>query len=229
MSTSLRRVMLAGATGLVGSHLLAALLADASVCEVHVLSRRALPCQHAKLHLHIVDFNALPTLPPVDELYLALGTTIKVAGSQAAFRAVDLEANLAVAKAAIQAGTTRIGIVSAVGASSSSPVFYNRVKGELEDALRALAPQALLIAQPSILLGNRAALKQPFRPGERLAILIARLVSPLLPGRYRPVNAADVARALLQGLPLTTGVVTLSSNTMVDGIHAAGTHKEMAQ
>ncbi|WP_204377126.1 NAD-dependent epimerase [Aquitalea pelogenes] len=158
-----------------------------------------------------------------------MGTTIKVAGSKAAFRAVDLEANLAVAKAAMQAGTTRIGIVSAVGASSSSPVFYNRVKGELEDALRSLALHALLIAQPSILLGNRAALKQPFRLGERLAILIARLISPLLPGRYRPVNAADVARALLQGLPLTTGVVTLSSDTMVDGIHAAGAHKEMAQ
>jgi uncharacterized protein YbjT (DUF2867 family) len=220
--------MLAGATGLVGSHILSALLADTSVSEVHVLSRRVFPCQHAKLQLHIVDFDALPALPSADELYLALGTTIKVAGSQAAFQAVDLDANLAVAKAAMQAGVTRIGIVSAVGASSSSPVFYNRVKGELEDALRALAPHALLIAQPSILLGNRTALQQPFRLGERIAILLARLASPLLPGRYRPVNAADVACAMLRGLPRMSGVVTLSSNAMTNGSAAVETRQGIA-
>src|SRR5581483_6669242 len=78
---------------------------------------------------------ALPPLPPVDEVYLALGTTIKVAGSQAAFRAVDYDANLAVARAALAAGARRCGLVSAMGADAKSKVFYNRVKGELEEAL----------------------------------------------------------------------------------------------
>jgi uncharacterized protein YbjT (DUF2867 family) len=108
------------------------------------VSRRALDARHPKLQVHVVDFRRLPALAPVDEAYLALGTTIKVAGSQAAFRAVDLDANLAVAKAAIAAGAKRVALVSAVGADARSSVFYNRVKGELEEALKeALASDDL--------------------------------------------------------------------------------------
>jgi Semialdehyde dehydrogenase, NAD binding domain len=90
-----RTVALAGATGLVGRSLLEALLADPSVQSVHVLGRRNPRVAHARITCHIVDFSKLSPLPPVDEVYLALGTTIKVAGSQAAFRAVDFDANLA--------------------------------------------------------------------------------------------------------------------------------------
>ncbi|HZI14004.1 MAG TPA: oxidoreductase, partial [Myxococcus sp.] len=99
-----RAVALAGATGLVGRALLEGLLADEAVTAVHALGRRKLDTAHPKLTSHVVDFTALPPLPPVDEVYLALGTTIKVAGSQAAFRAVDFDANLAVARAARAAG-----------------------------------------------------------------------------------------------------------------------------
>lgn len=165
-----RRVLLAGATGLVGSMLLQALLADGQVEQVHALSRRMLNISHPKLQVHIVDFNHLPALPEVDEVYLALGTTIKVAGSQDAFRAVDLNANLAVARAAVAAGARRVGLVSAVGASARSSTFYNRVKGELEDALKTLDLLALVIAQPSLLLDKRDGLQQPPRLGERFAI-----------------------------------------------------------
>ena len=97
-------VLLAGATSLVGGQMLQALLADPTVAQVHALTRRNLDLSHPKLRPLRVDFTHLPALPPADELYLALGTTIKVAGSQAAFRAVDFDANLAVARAAVAAG-----------------------------------------------------------------------------------------------------------------------------
>src|SRR4051812_21441399 len=114
-SASRRTVLLAGATGLVGCEILTGLLADSGVREVHTLARRELALRHPKLAQHKVDFGSVPSLPPVDEVYLALGTTIKVAGSQAAFRAVDHDANLAVARAARTAGARRLGLVSAMG------------------------------------------------------------------------------------------------------------------
>src|SRR5260370_26836390 len=159
-----RTIALAGATGLVGRSILEGLLADASVQSVHVLGRRNPRVAHARITGHIVDFAALPPLPPVDEVYLALGTTIKVAGSQAAFRAVDFDANLAVARAAIAAPARRCGLVSAMGANAKSSVFYNRVKGELEEALAQLSFQALWIARPPLLIGNRPSLAHPERP-----------------------------------------------------------------
>lgn len=209
-----RRVLLAGATGLVGSQILNALVADAGVSEIHVLSRRPLAFKHSKVITHIVNFSALPALPAIDEVYLALGTTIRVAGSQQAFRAVDLEANLAVAKAAVASGATRLALVSAAGANSHSTVFYNRVKGELEDALNTLPLSALVIARPSILLGDRVALKQPLRLGEKISIPIAKLLSPLLPENYKPVHAISVAQALVKTLPSSQGSVVLNSQML---------------
>src|SRR3954469_9613711 len=111
-----RTIALAGATGLVGREILKGLIADPSVAAIHVLGRRALEAM-PKVTSHIVDFRSLPALPAsinaLDEVYLALGTTIKVAGSREAFRAVDFEANVAVARAALAAGARRAGLVSA--------------------------------------------------------------------------------------------------------------------
>lgn len=208
-----RRVLLAGATGLVGREILRALLADQAVTEIHVLSRRALDRSDPRVHVHVVDFARLPSLPSVDEVYLALGTTIRVAGSEQAFRAVDLEANLAVATQAAAAGATRAGLVSAVGADARSKVFYNRVKGELAAALKPLFA-TLVIAQPSLLLGDRSILNQPLRRGERIAAPIARMLSPLLPGRYRPVTATAVANALVRTLPAARGIHVLASDEL---------------
>lgn len=195
--------------------MLESLLADPQVATVHALSRRALSISHPKLCVQFVDFSRLPELPRVDEVYLALGTTIKAAGSQAAFRAVDLDANLAVARAAAFAGARRVGLVSAAGADSRSSMFYNRVKGELEDALKALGLTALVLAQPSLLLDKREGLNQPPRLGERIAIPIAKVLAPLLPGTYRPVHARAVALALLRTVPSAQGLVVLASDQLV--------------
>ena len=162
-----RSVALAGATGLVGREILRGLVADPSVAAIHVLGRRtveALP----KVTSHLVDFRALPALPRLDEAYLALGTTIKSAGSREAFRAVDFDANLAVAKAARSAGARRIGLVSAMGANARSRIFYSRVKGELEDALTALRFERIVIARPSMLAGDRESLRVPAGQGREV-------------------------------------------------------------
>lgn len=209
-----RRILLAGATGLVGGEILKGLLADVSVENVHVLARRALDLRHPKLTVHVASFSALPGLPRLDEAYLALGTTIRNAGSQAAFLAVDFDANLAVARAARDAGAARIGVVSAMGADASSRIFYNRVKGQLEEALKLLDFDALVIARPSLLTGNRQALGQPPRAGEKLAMIGGALLGPLVPANYRPIAAASVARAILKRVPAARGVEVLLSGAM---------------
>lgn len=210
-----RKVLIAGATGLVGQEILRFLITDSSVTEAHVFSRRPLHIEHPKLHVHVVDFRTLPSIPAVDEVYLAIGTTIKVAGSQAAFRAADFDANLAVAKKGIEAGAKRIALVSAVGANANSSVFYTRTKGELENALAQLDLQALVFAQPSLLLGNRDALGQPRRIGEKIATAVSKIITPLLPAIYRPVYAHSVALSLVKILPTAEGKITLSSSDLI--------------
>jgi uncharacterized protein YbjT (DUF2867 family) len=209
-----RVVALAGATGLVGRAILEGLLADASVAAVHALGRRGPGVTHPKLKAHVVDFGAPPTLPPLDEVYLSLGTTIRAAGSRAAFRAVDFDANLSVARAALAAGARRAGLVSAMGADAKSRIFYNRVKGEVEEALTRLPFDGLVIARPSLLAGDREALGQPARTAERVAAAAGRLLGPLVPAAYRPVAAAAVARALLARVPAARGRVVLLSGRM---------------
>jgi uncharacterized protein YbjT (DUF2867 family) len=201
-----RTVMIAGASGLVGRELLAGLLADDSVKAVHSLGRRELPVSHPKLTQHRVEFSkALPALSGVDEAFIALGTTIKVAGSQEAFRAVDHDAVVAVAKAAKAAGAKRLGVVSAMGADAKSSIFYNRVKGETEEALAALRFDTLVVARPSMLAGDRASLGQQVRGGEELAVKVSRWFGSLIPANYRSIAAASVAHALLHAVPASKG------------------------
>ena len=209
-----RVVALAGATGLVGRAILQGLLADESVAAVHALGRREPAVAHPKLTPHVVDFAALAPLPPLDEVYLALGTTIKTAGSQTAFRAVDFDANLAVARAALAAGARRAGLVSSMGADAKSRIFYNRVKGELEEALSRLPFEGLVIARPSLLVGDREALGQPVRTAEKVATAVSRLLGPLIPANYRPVAAVRVARALCARVPTARGRVVLLSGEL---------------
>ncbi|MBH9552318.1 NAD(P)H-binding protein [Inhella gelatinilytica] len=195
-----RTALLAGASGLVGRALLDLLLADPGWSAVHALVRRPLTGgpQHAKLHTLTVDFAHLSRLPAVDDCFIALGTTIKQAGSEAAFRAVDFDAVLATARAARRAGAQRLFLVSALGADAHSRVFYNRVKGEVETAVQSLGFATVVVARPSLLLGDRAALGQPTRWAEGLSQTLLRPLSRLLPRAVRPVAAGAVAQALVQ-------------------------------
>lgn len=192
----MKTVWIAGASGLVGSRLLSRLLDDASTELVVSLGRRPLERTHPKLREHQVEFAALATgsLPPPDVAFCALGTTIRKAGSQPAFRAVDHDAVLAFAQAALAAGARTFLVVTALGSDPNSSVFYNRVKGEVEADLKKLGFASLAIAQPSLLLGERA---EP-RPTERAAIVASRFLAPVLkPFVWRPIEADTVARALV--------------------------------
>jgi uncharacterized protein YbjT (DUF2867 family) len=190
-----RVVLVAGATGLVGRELLRLLSAESGIGEVRALVRRPLIVRgDSKVRECRVDFDRLDAHPGhfrgVDAAFCALGTTIKAAGSQEAFRRVDFDYPLAVAKAARAAGATHFLLVSALGASARSKVFYGRVKGELEDAVTRLGFPAVTIARPSLLLGDR----EERRPGEELG----KKIGWLFPERWRPVEAASVALSLVR-------------------------------
>jgi uncharacterized protein YbjT (DUF2867 family) len=208
---------LAGASGLVGRELAQQLANHSSYSQVHSLVRRAATsATAAKLVEHVVNFDALLPLPRVDDAYIALGTTIKVAGSEQAFRRVDFDYVVNVARAARAAGARRLGVVSALGADAKSRVFYNRVKGEMEDAVLALGYESVVLAQPSLLLGDREALGQATRGGERLARRLLGPVSRLIPSKFRPVLARDVAAALMARVLITErGSVILPSREML--------------
>jgi len=196
--------LLAGATGLVGRALLVRLLAGERRQRVVVLARKPLPATVARdprLTVLVGDMAALADdAGAIDDVYIALGTTIKVAGSEAAFRAVDHDLVVAIAQRARAAGARRLAVVSALGADRRSRVFYNRVKGEMEDAVGALGFESVVLARPSLLLGDRESLGQPTRAGE---VWAARLLGPLLPivpAGVRPIAAPVVAAAMVAAL-----------------------------
>lgn len=192
----MKTAWIAGASGLVGSHLLALLLEDAQFGAVVSLGRKRLAIASAKLEQRVVDFSALDVagLAAPEVAFCALGTTIGKAGSQAAFRAVDHDAVIEFAKAALAAGARCFALVSSLGADPHSRIFYNRVKGETEADLQALGFESLIFAQPSLLLGDRT----ESRPGERAMIVASRFLGGLLkPFASRPIEALVVARALL--------------------------------
>ena len=184
-----QRILLAGATGLTGEHLLDRLLSEPTVARVLAPSRRSLAA-----HAHLENpVGELATLLPelrgnIDIAFCCLGSTLKQAGSQAAFRAVDYDLVLAFAERARALGARHLVVISALGADAKSPVFYNRVKGELESALQAQGWPQLTIARPSLLLGARS----DFRLGERLLAPLARWI----PGKYRGIKACTLAHAL---------------------------------
>jgi uncharacterized protein YbjT (DUF2867 family) len=194
-----RSVLVVGATGLVGRECVRQLLDHPEVARVVALVRRALPAElrgapgGAKLEECVVDFDRLADHADafrVEQIVCALGTTIKQAGSQERFRRVDFDYPLAVARLGLQHGARHFLLVSSLGASARSRVFYSRVKGELEDAVLALSYRSVTIVRPSLLLGERG----EFRLGEAIAKRLAFLSPP----KYKPVEARDVAAALVQ-------------------------------
>lgn len=194
-----RTALVAGATGMVGTALLQRLAADAGYREVRVIGRRPPALAGAKVRFIESDFGNLAALAhelAVDDVFCCLGTTIRKAGSQAAFERVDYQMVVDLARAAHQAGAKRFLVISAVGASERAAAFYSRVKGRMERAVRELPFEAVHIVRPSLLLGDRA----ERRPGEQAAQALAPWLSPVLRGplaKYRAVPAEDVAAALV--------------------------------
>lgn len=194
-----RIALVAGGSGLVGGQLLPLLLQSPHYTRVHALSRRPLPFDHPRLANRVVRFEAslqaqLKGLQCQDA-FCCLGSTIREAGSQGAFRAVDLELVQEFAQLALGCGAERLVVVSALGADAASKNFYLRVKGEMEKALAAKRFRSLDILQPSLLLGTR----RDLRPLEFGAQLLMPLLNPLLLGswsRWRAISAATVAAAM---------------------------------
>jgi uncharacterized protein YbjT (DUF2867 family) len=191
-------LLLAGATGLVGRHVLEQALADPRIARVVALSRRPLPT-HPKLENPQVDFSNLPRNAPwwaVKGVVCTLGTTMRKAGSKEAFRRVDHDYPLALAQIARAHGATTFALNSSMGASVHTNNFYLRTKGDVEAAVAACDFPSLTIVRPGLLGGHRV----EFRFGERLGLVTLRLLGPLLPRRYRISPADRVARVLLDAV-----------------------------
>jgi uncharacterized protein YbjT (DUF2867 family) len=198
MPAPARSALVLGATGLVGGHSLDLLLADAAWERVVTLGRRPVAREHPKLEQRTADFDRLGEQADafaVDDVFCCLGTTIRAAGSQEAFRRVDHDFVVAAARLASERGARHFLLVTALGADPASRVFYNRVKGETERAVSGLPFLAVSILRPSLILGERA----ERRTAEALFQRVAPLLSPLLAGplrRYRAIDARVIARAM---------------------------------
>ena len=191
------RILLAGATGLVGSHALSLLLDEPRCTAVIAPTRRPLDRRHRKLDNPVLDFNGLGQAAhawQVDAAICALGTTIAIAGSREAFRRVDHDYPLALAEALHAQGTTVFVLNSAMGADVGSRFFYSRVKGELERDLRALRFDSLVLVRPGLIGGERSA---P-RAGERMASVVLATLAPVLPRAWRINPAPVIARAMVE-------------------------------
>ena len=190
------RVLLIGATGLVGQSVLRQALQHPQVEQVIAPTRRPLPA-HARLLNPVVDFDALPSDADwwaVDAVICTLGTTIKKAGSQAAFRRVDHDHPLRVAQIALRHGAKAYALNSALGADADSRVFYSRTKGGLERDLKTLGYASLTFVRPGLIGGER----EESRLGERIGVTLSQWLRALLPARYRVVPAERIAHCLLQ-------------------------------
>lgn len=207
------RLLLVGATGLVGSHVLRLALADARITQVTAPARRALP-QASRLLAPQVDYASLPPDAPwwqADAVVCTLGTTIRTAGSQAAFRRVDHDYPLAVARLARAAGTPVYVLNSAIGADAGSRFFYNRVKGELERDLQAEGFASLTFVRPGLIGGRR----EEFRAGERIMQGLLGALGPVLPARWRLNPAPRIAAALLEAaVQARPGVHVITADTL---------------
>lgn len=194
-----KTALIVGATGLVGKFCLSYLLMDEQYEKVIVLTRREIPYKDPKLQQVIIDFDKLEehrSQLRADDVFCCLGTTINVAGSKENFRKVDFGYPVAVARLAKEQGAAQIMVVSAMGADKNSSVFYSRVKGEMEEALKSLDFGALHLFRPSLLTGMR----KEFRLGERFAQSVMRIFSFLLIGpvkKYKPIDAMVVAYAMV--------------------------------
>lgn len=190
-----KTALILGASGFTGQHLLELLLNDPLYAQITIYVRKPVHISHPKLVQRIVDFEKLDTAVEATDIFCCLGTTIKKAGSQDAFKQVDLVYPQKVASLQLAAGSQRFLVISAVGADEKSSIFYSRTKGQVEEALTTLGYPCLCIFRPSFIIGDRA----EKRVGEKIGIFIAKLISPILIGplkKYKPVSALALAKSM---------------------------------
>lgn len=195
-----KKALIAGATGLVGHHLLSLLLSSSEYEKVYVLTRRSLSLDSPKAEEILLNFDEMDEsyyLPAVDDVFCCLGTTMKKAGSKEAFRKVDYHYPLQLAEKAAAKGAKQFLLVTAMGADKNSFFFYNKVKGEVEEDISKITElHSISFFRPSLLLGER----QESRAGESIAAKLMILLKPLMKGflrKYRPIYARTVANGML--------------------------------
>ena len=196
----MKTALIAGATGLVGSELLQLLVKSDHYKTIHVITRRPIETGSDKIVTHTADSETIENLmisEKMDHAFCALGTTIKKAKTKENFRRIDHDYVLAFAKKTVGFGAEKFMVVSSLGANPKSLFFYNRVKGEVEQALQQVQIKHLFIFRPSLLLGKR----NEQRSGEEIATRIYRLLEPLFIGKlkkYKGIEAATVAKAMIE-------------------------------
>jgi uncharacterized protein YbjT (DUF2867 family) len=211
-----------GATGLVGSELVTQLLANDRFNVAHILARRLLeatdPVRDSKLVQHQIDFKRLAQSdwPASDILFCCLGTTIKKAGSQAAFREVDFDYVVESARRARSAGARRLVVVSAMGANPDSRIFYNRVKGEMEGSVAALGYESVVILRPALISGER----RERRPIERVWQAAFKIGNRILPPKYRSVPAKSIAAAMVTLAAAARSGLTIVESDQIQAVAA---------
>ena len=192
----MKTALLLGASGLTGGLLLQQLLQDDYYKKVIVYTRKSLNIQHQKLQEMIIDFDTIDTAVEANDIFCCLGTTIKKAGSKTAFEKVDFDYPLKIAQLQKNAGSEKFLVITAMGASANSSIFYSMVKGKLEKQLQLLQFSSLYIFRPSLIIGNR----KEKRIGERIALILSTIINPLLMGslaKYKSVTAVAIAKAMI--------------------------------
>ncbi len=220
MSEEKKSVLIAGATGLVGGFCLARFLADESYGRITVLGRRELPHppDDPRLVQVVTDFERLSEHAGklvADDVVIALGSTLKKAGSRANFHKVDFGHSFAVARIARENGAKQLLLISALGADRKSVSFYSRVKGDLEEAVRGLNYPSLSIFRPSLIMGRR----REFRPTEELAKSIVPWISFAIPRRYRAIPAETIAAALWLAARIEKPGLTVYESEAIDELY----------
>ncbi len=192
-----RSALLLGSTGLTGGLLLQLLLQSEHYSKVTIYVRKPSGLNHPKLIEQIVNFETIDSTVEADDVYCCLGTTIKIAKTKEAFEKVDLHYPLKIASLQQKAGSKQFLVVSAMGASARSSIFYSRTKGLMEEGLTKIGFESLYIFRPSFIVGDR----KEERMGEKIGIVIFKILSPLMIGplkNYKTVKAADIAASMLK-------------------------------
>ena len=188
--------LIVGSTGLIGNQLVELLLDDDRYTQVTAIARTSLPFSHPKLKLIIADFDSIESQKEklvADDVFCCLGTTIKSAKSKEAFRKIDFDYPLLIAKLTKALGAKQFLLVSALGANKASSVFYNKVKGEIEEAISSIGFESYHVFRPSLLLGPRI----EKREGEQSMQKIFSAVGFLIPKKYKAIESIKVARGML--------------------------------